>query len=167
MALLCCTRKLLEKLPARAEATETEDVTAGKDDWYANLFRLDRRQAIIFTHAVSLYSFIIDRVQKKHFSQIIPLFQLGLLQRLKRDGFPHERNARLMDRVLDIRLAKTRSRSILGSMNDMVYCAKYMYELHKYEYEDIIDEVVRRINIMPMKAIGYKLPVEKFGEILT
>ena len=164
MALLCCTKKLLDKLPFKVEVAATERVAAGVDDWYANLFRLDRKGAIIFTHAASLYTFIVEKVRKEHFAKILPMFRFGLEQRLQCDGFTDEQNNMLLERFGDIRIARTRSRSVLGSMNDMVNCGKFMYDHRKCEYEDVLDEVIRRLNKMPMKAIGYQFPVEKFIE---
>ena len=162
MALLCCTKKLLDKIPDRSQIVEAKEVSNGEDDWYANLFWLGRRQAIIFTHAASLYGFFVDRIRKKHFTEIISVFQCELEQRLRADGFSRGLNIRVRERVEDIRITQTRSRSVLGSMNDMVSCARYYFEAHQYDDEDVIGTMIRGINGMPMKAIGYQFPVEKF-----
>ncbi len=171
MVLLCCTKKLRDKLPeegqegrgVRVEGQGTGS-EGGEDDWYANLFRLGRRQAIIFTHAGSLYSFIIEKVQKRHLVQIMTLFRAGLEQRLIRDGFNFKQIITMLERMKDMQIGATRSRSVLGSMNDMVHCARHMYDYYQGEYEDIIEEMMVRLNKMPMKAIGYQLPMEKFGQ---
>ena len=47
------------------------------------------------------------------------------------------------------RIGATRSRSVLGSMNDMVHCARHMYDYYQGKYEDIIEEVMVRLNKMP------------------
>lgn len=164
MALLCCTKKLRDKLPGKGEVAETKEVESGEDDWYGNLFRLGRRQAVIFTHAESLYSFIIDKIGKKHGGQILVLFRAGLEQRLKRDGFSQRQIKKVLEGVEDMRIGASRSRSVLGSMNDMVNSARYMFYYYQGEYEDIIEEIMVRINRTPMSAIDYKYPVEKFGQ---
>ena len=55
MFTLRCTKKLLDKM----ERPKIIQAEAEGDDWYANLFRIGRKQCIIFTHAESLYSFIV------------------------------------------------------------------------------------------------------------
>ena len=161
MALLCCTKKLRDKIPDKSKIVEAKDVPSGEDDWYANLFRLGRYQAIIFTHAASLYSFIVDKVRKKHFTQMIPMFQYELEQRLETDNFSRGLIILVRKGVEDIRITQTRSRSVLGSMNDMVSCGRYIFEAHQDDYEGVFDAMIRGINGMPMKAISYQLPVEK------
>lgn len=138
---------------------------AGNDDWYANLFRIGRKQSVIFTHAASLYSFIVVGVRKSDLMHINQVFILELEFQLKRNGFPHEGNVGLLELFLDMQIGKTVNRSTLGSMNDMVGCAEFLVNYQGFDAETNIAEINYSINTTPFKAIGYKLPIECFAEI--
>jgi len=99
---------------------------AGNDNWYANLFRLGGKQSVIFTHAASLYSFVTFGVLKPALININQIFILELEFQLKRDGFPHEHNVKLLEQFWNMQIGKTINRSTLGSMNDMVNCAEFL-----------------------------------------
>lgn len=161
MITLRCTKKLLDKMgkPCVVQAE------AGDDDWYVNLFRLRRKQCVIFTHAGSLYSFIVIGVRKQDLARISQVFILELEFQLKRDSFPHECNVELLERFWDIQIGKTVNRSILGSMNDMINCADYLLNSQRLDVETLIPEINQSINTTPFKSIGYKFPIECFAEI--
>lgn len=135
------------------------------DDWYANLFRLGRKQSVLFTHAKSLYSFVVKSIRKQDLLNIGQVFILELESQLKRDGFTHECNVKLLNRFSDIEIGKTTNRSTLGSMNDMVNCAKYLFEHREFDDENEIAYINHSINTTPYGAIGYKFPIECFMEM--
>jgi len=159
MFVLRCTNKLLDKLE-RPKITQAEGT---EDDWYANLFRLGRRQSVIFTHAVSLYSFIVPHIRKQDLMKTHQVFLLGLEFQLKRDGFPHEHNVELLERFLDMHIGKTVNRSTVGSMNDMMNCAKWLAQREGFNVEVDVAKINRIINRTPLKAIGYKFPIVCFS----
>ncbi|MCK5172150.1 MAG: hypothetical protein KAR47_02095 [Planctomycetes bacterium] len=161
MLTLRCTKKLLDKM-GKPPVIQAE---AGVDDWYVNLFRMGRKQCIIFTHAASLYSFVVAGVRKPDLMNIKQIFILELEFQLKRDGFPHECNINLLEKFWDIQIGKTVSRSTLGSMNDMVGCAKFLVDYQGFDAETDIARINHSINTTPFKAIGYKFPIEYFSEL--
>ena len=155
------TKKLLDKMGK----LQIVQAGAGDDDWYANLFRMGRKQSVIFTHAASLYSFIVVAVQKPDLMNIKQFFILELEFQLKREGFPHKCNVKLLEQFWDIQIGKTVSRSTLGSMNDMVGCAKFLVNCQGFDPEVDIAKINHSINTTPFKSIGYKFPIECFAEI--
>ena len=161
MFTLRCTKKLLDKM-GRPEIIQAEK---SDDDWYANLFQLGRKQSFIFTHAASLYSFITPGIHKQDFMHINQIFILELEFQLKRDGFSHESNVELLEQFWDMQIGKTISRSTLGSMNDMVNCADYLFDSQGLDVELEIPRINHSINTTPFKAISYKFPIECFSEL--
>ena len=161
MITLRCTKKLLDKM----EKSQIARIEAGNDDWYANLFYLGRKQSVIFTHSVSLYSFVVVGVQKQDLMHINQVFILELEFQLKRDGFPHKGNVELLELFLNMRIGKTVNRSTLGSMNDMVDCAEFLVNCQGFDAEVDIAKINHSINTTPFKAISYKFPIECFSEL--
>lgn len=161
MFVLRCTKKLLDEME-RPKITQSE---AAEDDWYANLFRLQRRQSVIFTHANSLYSFIVPSVRKQDLMKLKQVFILALEFQLKRDGFPHEHNVKLLERFSDMQIGKTVNRSTVGSMNDMVNCAKFLAQRQGFDNEIDVAHINHSINKTPFKTVGYKYPLECFSEL--
>lgn len=161
MFILRCTKKLLDKI----DKPQVVQVKAGDDGWYANLFRLGRKQSVIFTHAKSLYSFVIPSVRKQDLVKINQVFILELEFQLKRDGFSHKHNVKLLEKFWDIQIGKTINRSTIGSMNDMVSCAKFLVDYQDCDAETDIAKINNSINTTPFKAIGYKIPIECFAEM--
>lgn len=117
--LLRLTEKMARKL--KTGPLPANDADHGRYlEWYANLFTVDRVQYILTTEAQSLFSIImygrgvtddgiyLDRLLSELREY---LFSKGNRLILERVIVPHAR---------EITLAKTRSRSVLGSMNDMV-----------------------------------------------
>ena len=92
------------------------------------------------------------------------IFILELEFQLKRDSFPHECNVKLLERFWEIQIGKTTNRSTLGSMNDMVNCADYLFNSQALDVEMGIAHINRSINTTPFKAIKYKFPIECFAE---
>lgn len=161
MITLRCTKKLLDKIGK----PQIIQAAAEDDDWYANLFRLGRKQSVLFTHATSLYSFIVPSIRKHNLVHISHIFILELEFQLKRDSFPHECNVKLLERFWEIQIGKTTNRSTLGSMNDMVNCADYLFNSQALDVEMGIAHINRSINTTPFKAIKYKFPIECFAEM--
>ncbi len=136
----------------------------GDDDWYVNLFRLGGKQSVIFTHAASLYSFVVVGVRKPDIMRINQVFILEFKFQLKRDGFHHERNAKLLEKFWDMQIDKTINRSTLGSMNDMVGCAEFLVNCQGFDAEADVAKINHSINTTPFKAIGYRFQIECFSE---
>ncbi len=161
MFTLRCTKKLLDKM-GKPKIVPFE---TGGDDWYANLFRLERKQSVIFTHAKSLYSFVVVGIRKQDIMHINRAFLLELEFQLKRDGFPHERIVELLERFWDMQIGKTINRRRLGSMSDMVNCVKFLVDYQNFDIETDIAKINHTMNTMPFKAINYKIPIKYFSEL--
>ncbi len=91
----------------------------GLSDWYANLFRLDRRKCLLFTNERTLYTFLVPGVLKRDFSRLDNLFTSLLGYNLQYEGFDIETVERILGEYVELGIAKTMNRSVLGSMNDL------------------------------------------------
>ncbi len=154
------TDKLRKKL--HIPELTTEEVRTGKHlRWYANLFTAQRVQYILTTNASSLFSVVIFGGGVTDDSLYLQRF-LGEL----RDHLDDLDMLLIYDRVIApktgaITLAKTASRSVLGSMNDMVNICKY-----KFDIDDAGPwQASQVINDTPFTINGYKYPRDAFAQM--
>ena len=122
MLILKCTLKVSKELGLKRQdlpkiPKETEPTLLG--EWFVNALKFGRQKVLLFTNADTLYSFLVP-YKKKDLADIGDLFRThlqGYLQAERLD--PAQIDAILQDYAI-ITLAQTDSRSVLGSMNDMV-----------------------------------------------
>lgn len=130
-------------------------------EWYANLFTANRTQFILVTEAKSLLSVVIygrgvvdDNVFISHFLSFL------------REYLDEKGHRLIFEQIIgpnsvQITLSKTVSKSILGSMNDMVGMSKFMSQR-----KDVSPMCLTEfINRTPFKAIDYKSPLKAFGNL--
>ena len=154
------TEKLSKKLKI-GPMTKVERDPGPFLEWYANLFTVNRTQFILVTEAKSLFSVVIygrgvvdDNIFINHF--------LGFL----REYLDEKGNRLIFEKIIgpksaQITMSKTLSKSILGSMNDMVSMSKFMSQR-----EDVSPMYLTElINETPFKAIDYQSPIEAFGNL--
>ncbi len=156
MPLIRCTQRLLKELGTpKAELVEKAQDPGLLGDWYATLFRVDRRKCILFTNAKTLYAFVVPAVRKDMLKALEEFFCTHLEQNLRAEGFPNETIRLVLDAHRELQIGKTKSRSILGSMNDYAYRFEYHVAWEGgLMYIDAID-VNKQLNLAPMNAIGY------------
>jgi len=168
MTLIHCTQKLLKELgnpPLQTPANEPN--TQGLGNWYANLLRIDRRKCILFTNEKTLYSFLIPKVKKENLKNIIDEFLFNLNMNLQAEGFSLEVISRVMQEYQDMGFAKTASRHVLGSMNELTYYYEYLIFNHYEGFENIrILGVNKEVNRTIMSGIKYLHPIESLQELL-
>lgn len=161
MRIIHCTRKLLKELNVPLVEPDMISFHAeGIGNWYANLIRIDRRKCVICTNEKTLYTFLIPKVLKGNLKNIEDEFIIHLSYNLQNEGFSLEVINRAMQEYMEIGFAKTVSKSVLGSMNNLAY----EYEAHIIEnggFDNIrMLQVNQRINRTPMSALKYKYPIE-------
>jgi hypothetical protein len=168
MSLLYCTQKLLKELGnPHCKKPDTLPDTKGLGNWYANLLRIDRKKCIMFTNEKTLYSFLIPKVKKEILKNIIDEFLFNLNMNLQAEGFPLEVIHRVMQEYPDIGFARTASRHVLGSMNELAFQYENLI-VNRYEgIENIrILGVNKDINRTIMRGIKYLHPIESLQELL-
>jgi hypothetical protein len=167
MRIIHCTKKLLKELAVPlVEPNKIPSPTEGLANWYANLLRIDRRKCVLFTNEKTLYTFLIAKVLKSNLKNIEEEFLINLSYNLQNEGFGLEVINRIMKEYQEIGFAKTVSKSVLGSMNDLAW--QYEFQIMREGGIDNIKilQLNQMINRTPMGALKYKYPIEGLRKLL-
>ena len=167
MRLIHCTRKLLKELGNPPLVTVLPESTDGLGNWYCNIIRIDRKKCLLFTNEKSLYSFLVPNVLKKNIRNIEEEFLVNLSFNLQAEGFSLEVISRVMGEYQEIGFAKTASKRILGSMNQLAFEYEVLIEM-KEGLENIkILEMNHTINRTILSGIKCLHPIEALREVLA
>jgi hypothetical protein len=83
--IIHCTKKLLKELDVPlVESDKIPSNSEGLGNWYANLFRIERRKCVIFTNEKTLYTFLIPKVLKINLRNIEEEFLIHLSYNLEK-----------------------------------------------------------------------------------
>jgi hypothetical protein len=158
--LIRFTQKLSKKLKIGSLAQIEED-PGPFIEWYATLFTAERAQYILTTESKSLLSVVIygrgvtdDNIFITRWLESMREYFLKIGKRLVFEKIIGPRAGQFI-------YAKTASRSILGSMNDMVSMSKFMLPARDMSPMDLS----QMINEAPFKAIGYQRPLDAFDKL--
>jgi len=133
-------------------------------NWHANLLRIDRRKCVLFTHDMTLFSVFVAGLKRDDFEHIDQVFGQAMFKTMLLFDFEQAEIERMLDWSEHNIYAKTNSRSVLGSMNDMAFHIDY----HIHADGGLAHaDLHRRINQIPFKAVGFKFPVEGLKELLS
>ena len=162
MPLIRCTQRLLKELGTpKPELVKEAQYPGLLGDWYANLFRVDRRKCILFTNARTLYAFVVPAVTKGMLQALGDFFCTHLEENLRGEGFPNGTIRLVLDAHRKLRIGKTKSRGVLGSMNDYVKHYKFHVEWQGGLTDSDTVDINRKLNEMPMSALGYSSGAEE------
>jgi len=153
----------LETAPDRSIAPEPSSGFLGP--WHANLIRIERRKCILLTNDCTLYSFLVPGVKKKDRGNFRELFALHLKMNLAKEGFGPEDVNKALEEYGEIAIAPTKSRSVLGSMNDLADQTDFLISrAGGLEKGDMLT-VNMMLNRIPMGAIKYRYAIDKIYEM--
>ncbi len=164
MAVIQCTKKLLTEL--KVEDSGATIPTSPLGSWHANLLTLDRRKCVLFTNDLTRYSFLVTGLRKPDFQVLDEVFRQSLFKSLINDGFNQEQIEKVLDEIREISFTKTSSRSVLGSMNDIADIIKWTLPAEGGLANTDTVALMKKMNRMLMKPIGYKYAVEVLREAL-
>jgi hypothetical protein len=125
-------------------------------DWHANMLRLERKKYVLFTNSQTLFSFLMRWAGKPKPAEFQEQFRLKLFQSLMDEGIAEEHIEYLLGGHRQIMITKTNSRSVLGSMNDLAFQAKYMVYVRGIIDDAYLHEINLVLNQNPMSAIKYQ-----------
>jgi len=167
MTILYCTRKTVKEA-GFAEAWLQKNTQEGSflESWHVHLFFRYRKKCLIFTNTQTLYSFVAENVKRAEVRNLAALFRKELSRSLFYEEFSAEIMKKVNSATENIQFARASNRSVLSSMNDLIWQHDGCTEtLEEKGCEDFI-AVNRQINRTPMGAMKYALPVERFKELL-
>ncbi len=151
MFVLRCTAKLLKRLGLKGPL-EAPPSTTALGDWYANIFYLERRPLILATSEKSLLSVVLPARELEE-TQAHLLRAAG--QMLLRIGAPRQSMDQELHRMAEMVYGSTKSRTVLGSMNDFIATMKFAAHVRReWTLEDWADDC----NETPCSPLEYAHP---------
>lgn len=171
MLILKCTQKAAREFGVKRgnlPQISSENNTTLLGDWFVNSFRFGHTKTLLFANTITLYSILVE-YKKKDVIDIGKFFRTNLKFNLLLEGFESEKIDKILAEYQEITLAKTDSRSVLGSMNDLAW----MYEYHISDRGGVkeadLSQVVRDINRTPQLKRNGKYSIvlmkERFAEV--
>ena len=148
-----CTQRVLRRLGIEAIADAPVSTTR-LGDWYINLLLVRRHRLLIFVSEPTLLSVFIP---VNELSTLIPRFRRGLAEVLQALGAPTRAIEAEISDTETVAFAATVNRSVLGSMNDLIFQAKW--ELERDPQQTLL-ELGLRLSQIPCKPLGYRYPRE-------
>ena len=154
---LRCTARLLKAL--RVAPKDLAELPASDDDWYANLFWIDRRKCLLLTHAATAFPVLALDVRvpalRDTGSFIVPLIAAALAdEALAPDALGPLDPA-------NIQIAKTASRRVLGFMNDTAFMIQIAIDnaggIEHADASDLNHKLRRHLHRYPS---GYAQPIQ-------
>jgi hypothetical protein len=164
MTRVRCTRKLLRELRVTPDAAAAGDPSPG---WHANLVVIERHRCMLFTHDRTLFSFVVFSPKRPTLEYFSELFAQGLFKALLRFGFSQGQVERMLHEISEIRFAKADNRRVLGSMTDMKRLIETFIAHAGGLVDADLDDIERRINETPFKAIDYDHPVRRLRLLMA
>jgi len=165
MGIIRCTAKLLNELATKPTIEPSQ--SPSWCNWHANLFWVDRKKCVLFTNDQTLYSFFVHSMKKPLFENSAEVFRLGLFKSLMSEGFPMQQVEYVLSKHRHIVIAKSSSRSILGSMNDLAFQIKSLIDAMGGLANADLPEIGRDLNRVPMSAIKYKVSIDELKRTLA
>lgn len=100
----------------------------------------------------TLFNFIAPDVPRATIRELDKLFRNYLNCILADEDFAEAERTRILSEYEEIGFANTRSKSVLGSMNDLAF--HYIYSILEVGgvHSPEVPEIIRRLNRMPMGA---------------
>jgi hypothetical protein len=120
MYALRCTQRLLRKLGSRGSPDDETPSTTALGDWFIREYNLGHHRLLLCTSSASLLTVIIPA---RNLPDVATRLAAAVHELLFALGASLDQINREIGEMRSARIARTNSRSVLGSMNDMAYLA--------------------------------------------
>jgi hypothetical protein len=158
--ILRATNKLAKKLNIQS-LQKYDNKCSAYEEWYGNLFTVDRKQYILFTNAYSLYSVIMSGKGINSLSKFSDLSAICLSELLKEENCDNLISRLVINPGEIFDVYSTNNRSVLSTMNEMVYFAcNYIIE----EQPPLI-EISKKVNDLIFSPLDYNNPLKVLKEM--
>lgn len=157
MLTLRCTQKLQKGLRGRIPGPPVASTTV-LGDWYGDLSGVGHRRLVIFMSERSLLPVILEQRDLRDLPMALQSAGGEILSMI---GVPPQVIEAELKEMND-RVGPTRSRSVLGSMNDMKQSARLLLKFRKPSLLSLEMQLVDT----PSKPLGYRSPREVTLELL-
>jgi len=161
MQLIRCTKKLRKEMGLKkVELAESEPKFSFLGSWHANLLHIDRKKCVLFVNDKTLFNFLVPDVSRSQIRKLYSLFKGYLECVLSEEDFSKAVKTRIMEEYQEIEYSNTNSKSVLGSMNDLVFHYKYHILSEGGVHSSALPSIIKKLNHMPMGALEYTFPIE-------
>ena len=167
MLQLQCTQKTFKFMGRKPQNLPEEPNATPLGVWYAKAIDIGGMDYLIFVNDPTLYAVLVNYLYTIMGISIEALFKDQLFAALTADGVS-EATALAKIYALDPTIfTKTSSRSILGTMNDLVHNLYACMELD-YEVTGFVDlfDIQKRLNRIPQRYLEWGFAYEKMREVL-
>lgn len=152
------------KLAARLKVEPSKVLSLNPNpfaDWSAHLFVADRTQVVIVTNTASLYSTLFYGRGIANERQFIECASRSIDEHLKDDGLSFLYKILIASASFTVQFSKALSRSVTGSMNDMIFHAKAWLTEDKLSPQ----QASFLLNDIPFSSLDYRKPREVFSSL--
>jgi hypothetical protein len=143
MVVLRCTQTLLQRLKQFDDASDVQSTTT-LGDWYGNLLRMGNRHVLLF---ISERSRLPVMVPVRAASHLRSNFSDAVCQALVAVGVPWDAVEREQVEMSEVVFGRTRSRSLLGSLNDFSLMARVQFATRR---TDSLERIARDLAETPL-----------------
>jgi hypothetical protein len=146
MVVLRCTQQLLFRLKQFDDAPAVRSTTR-LGDWYGNILRMGRRHALIFISERSRLPVLIPIREANRLRFVFPdaVCQMLATVGVSAADIDDERS-----RMSEMAYGRTKSRSLLGTLNDFSFGVRVHFITARNESVEDIARVLARTPIMPL-----------------
>jgi len=156
-----CTRNLFRYLGLAPQPLPEEPNDTPLGTWYANIIGFDDLDFLLFVNDPTLFAIVLLLPDPVSASDIATLFMGKLFITLVGEGVVEPLARSLLDAYEPVRLTKTSSRSMLGSMNDLTQnlLAYIDYDLTRFGLIDL-PALQKRLNRIPQRKLNWEYAVD-------
>jgi hypothetical protein len=136
-------------------------------NWYINIFRIDRKPIFILVNENTLLSFLIYKnIRKNKIESLFDEFKNTIEIYLKHEKFNDDTITSIMNQCEVVQLTRTHDRSILGTINDLVYIYKvWIFDEGGLNSCDFLN-LFTRINRIPQRNLKWLFSIEQTKIVL-
>lgn len=166
MQLIRCTGKLQKEMGLKAsDLSNAEPSDSCLGPWHANLIYIDRRKCVLFVNDRTLFNFIVPDVSRPQIRNLANMFRENLQAVVASEGFSPAVQLAIRAEYREVAFAKSSSKSVLGSMNDLAF----HYTYHVLEaggvHSPMIPDIIKQLNRMPMGPLEYVYAIEELKSL--
>ncbi|MFC1628689.1 DUF6933 domain-containing protein [Gemmatimonadota bacterium] len=156
--------RLTAKLGNKIKIVPSEALPAAQypiTDWSAQLFTVERRQYILVSNTLTLFSVVMPGRGVTSDRSFLQRMRTELQLFLHQVGYDHVFQNLLEPGLEVVSYSKALNRSVTGSMNELVFIAKYLLT-----WRDLsLSELSAQLNETPMSCLKYN-PEEAFRTLV-
>jgi len=156
-----CTQKLLRALNLPIQAPPERSGSSSLGVWYANIIVFKNMQFLLFVNTPTLYTVVFHFSGIANSAQVFKTFRDHLAASLTSDGINQQSIQQFLDDHEQGVFIKTTSRSMIGSMNDLINIFLFHIDRNVADYNEIdLHKIQYALNRMPQRKIDWKFSVE-------